>query len=245
MHDSRVIIVTGGGSGIGRMVVEIYAADSWTVVTADMKGGDGVGRPVDNEAFIRADVSRPEDSEQVVQECRRRYGRIDALVHCAGILNREADYHDIERVIAVNLFGPLILSRCTAPVMIANGGGVITMVGSIVGYIGSIDHPAYSASKAALVGLTRSLARKYARNGIRANCVCPGSIAGTNLRHDITDGNPQLTQQEYLGLIKKIPIGRVGTPTDVAWLIHFLTSDKAAHISGAIFTIDGGEMINV
>lgn len=245
---SKVVVVTGGCSGIGKATAELFGAKGWTVIIMDIND-DGhrianqIHKNLGNGMFLKVDVGNYNEVEQAVTACWETYGHIDGLVNNAGILTAEDSPVEIARTIDVNVKGPVFLSHLVVPLMIKSGGGSIINMGSITGQTGSPGFPVYSATKAAQIGFTKSLARKYGRNHIRANCICPGSITGTgllrsNLKHE-------LSQVDYARLMQKIPIGRVGKPSDVAQVAYFLASPEAAHITGATIIVDGGEIINV
>jgi NAD(P)-dependent dehydrogenase (short-subunit alcohol dehydrogenase family) len=245
-----VAFITGGASGIGLATARLYAQRGYRVAVADNDGDRGEMAVKELEsatraAFIKADVSRPEEARFAVVEAVRKFGKLDAAVNNAGILGPEgfilnAD-EELERVISINLCGPLWVCKHVVAHMKQHGGGAIVNVSSIAALVGSADYPAYAASKSGLVGLTKSLARKYGRNNVRANCVCPGSVRDTNIL--VRARGAALTTQEKLELTNAIPLGRITTPQDIAETIFFLTSPAAGALTGAVVVVDGGEML--
>jgi NAD(P)-dependent dehydrogenase (short-subunit alcohol dehydrogenase family) len=198
-------------------------------------------------SFMPCDVSQSLEVERAVAASLDSYGRINVLVNNAALLGPgdllASSDDDLAKVLAVDLFGPLCLSKHVLPHMTKQGGGVIVNIASIACFVGSPNYPAYAASKAGLVGLTRSLARKYARRNVRINCLCPGSVRGTNLR--TRSALRKYSTQEELALIGRIPLGRTVYPHEVAEMVFFLASPAAAAMTGATIVLDGGEMLGL
>lgn len=244
---NNVVIISGGASGIGQAAGRLFASRGWTVAVLDVKNNPEFASGHANNhdggiMFFQTDVSDFVQIKAAVSECISKCGRVDTLVNCAGILMREESPTDIARVIDVNLKGAIFLSKLVIPHLLKSGGGSIINIGSITGLLGSPGYPVYSATKSAMIGLTRSLAKIYARNKIRVNCVCPGSISGTSLLK--THLNQVPSKEDFIRLMQKIPLGRIGKPDDVAQAVYFLSSPDASHITGEIINIDGGERFN-
>ena len=229
------MVVTGGASGIGAACM-----DWWRD-----RDGIAVGLDVDGSApdVTSCDVTSEEDVTTALKTVRETHGRIDAIVHCAGVLGPqvplvELTLADWERVMAVHATAGFLLAKHGIPVLAENGGALV-FTGSIVTSGGSATHPAYAAGKAALVNLARSLAGPAGRHRVRVNVVSPGSVVGTKfLREERPDG---LSLVEVAGLAASIPMGRAGTGADIAATVGFLASPEARHITGADIVVDGGE----
>jgi NAD(P)-dependent dehydrogenase (short-subunit alcohol dehydrogenase family) len=241
----KVALVTGASSGIGRHTCLMYAREGARVVVSDIveeaaqetvrliqdKGGEAI--------FVKADVSNPEDCENMVRQTVDRFGRLDIAFNNAGIggeQNPTAEYslEGWQKVIDINLSGVFYCMKYQIPAMLKNGGGAIVNMASILGWVAFANSPAYVASKHAVIGLTRNVAVEYAKQGLRVNAVGPGFIR-TPLIADLENN-----QQAYDMLISLHPIGRLGESDEVAELVVFLSSDKASFITGAYYPVDGG-----
>ena len=242
-NNRRVAIVTGGAKGIGRAIVAAFAGRGVASVIADIDldaaeaAAKEVRRSGGEAIAIRADVACVDDIVRLVGETVTRYGRIDILVNNAGILSNtpydriaEAEW---DHVLDINLKGALFASREALKPMLAQGWGRIVFISSLAGRSGGVSvGPAYVASKAALVGLTRHLAKKVARNGVTVNAVAPGTT-----ETDIIKG---FTDDEMVAINDAIPAGRLGKPEEIAETVAFLASDSAAFITGAVIDVNGG-----
>lgn len=237
--DGRVALVTGGGQGIGAAICRRLAAAGARVAVLDLTVEKG--RAVADEIrglAVAGDVTSPGDMERVRAAVEAALGPVDLLVNNAGITGRAAKLWelvkaDLESVLAVNLVGPFVCCRAVVPGMIARRFGRIVNVASIAGKEGNPTLGPYSASKAGLIGLTKSLAKELAGLGdITVNAVSPAVIATP-----ILDGLPQATI-DYM--VSRIPLGRVGRPEEVAALIHYLVSAEASFTTGQCLDISGG-----
>jgi len=247
----KVILVTGAGSGMGRIAAEMFAAEGAAVVATDYAVG-----PLDETvALVRdaggritgvpGDVSSAADVQRAVGEGARAFGHLDVLYNNAGIMPAEdtsveqTSEETLQRVLDVNLKGVFLCCKYGVPELIKAGGGSIINIGSFVAAIGcSVPQDAYTASKGAVVALTRSLAVQYGRHGIRANALCPGPIETPLLRRLWT------SEDERNKRLNRIPLGRFGTPEDIVHAGIFLASDESAWMTGATFMVDGGITIN-
>ena len=244
--DGNVIIVTGGGGGIGRATAERFAGEGARVALVDLddaglKESVAAGERAGDEALaIRADVTQSADVRRYVDATLARFGAIDFLHNNAGVLGDLApltDYSEatFDRVIAVNVRGVWLGLKHVAPVMRTPGAAIVNTA-SIAGLMGSRHIVAYTASKHAVVGLTRTAALELAPRGIRVNAVCPAPIE-TNMVKALEAGAGSGARER---LTATLPLRRFGEPAEVAALVAFLCSRDAAYITGGLYTIDGG-----
>lgn len=240
----KVAIVTGAGSGIGRAIAILYAAQGAKVVVSDIdeKGGQETLETIltnQGEAvFIKANTSNPEDHEILVNKTLEKYGSLDIAVNNAGIggpLGMTGDYpiDGWDRVIGINLSGVFYGMRYQIPAMLKAKGGSIVNMASILGQVGTRFSPAYVAAKHGVVGLTKTAAIEYAGQNIRINSIGPGYI----LTPLLTNTLDEATLQTIAGLH---PIGRLGRAEEVAQLALWLNSDLASFVTGAYYAVDGG-----
>ncbi|MEM9221197.1 MAG: SDR family oxidoreductase [Pseudomonadota bacterium] len=232
----KVALVTGGRSGIGRAIAVRLRDEGARVLTAQ-RGAD-----LEFEA-VTADFSDPENPAAVVREVVGRVGRIDVLVNNAGVMREarieEMDLADWQTTLAVNLTAPFLMIKAALPHLRSTRGSIVN-VGSVEGLGANPNHAAYCASKAGLHGLTRAVAVDHGAEKIRCNTVAPGWI-DTDLNLDFIEGQSDPNAFRH-GLSRIHPIGRTGTPEDVAALVAFLAAEESGFITGQIFTVDGGRM---
>jgi 3-oxoacyl-[acyl-carrier protein] reductase len=243
--DGRTAIITGAGQGIGRAVALRLASSGVGVLLADINletvrtveqeiSGDG-GRAVS----VQADISDAAGAEAVVKLAVESFGGLDILVNNAGItrdgLLLRLKPEDLDQVLSVNLKGAFYTCRAASRVMMKARSGSIINMSSIIGLMGNVGQTTYAASKAGLIGLTKSLARELASRGVRVNAVAPGFIETA-----MTEALPEETRQEMLA---GIPLARFGKPEDVADLVHFLASDNSGYITGQVVVVDGGMLM--
>jgi NAD(P)-dependent dehydrogenase (short-subunit alcohol dehydrogenase family) len=248
----KVAVITGAGSGMGRVAAQLFAAEGASVVVAEFAapGGEETVRLVSDAggtaSFVRADVSREEDARAMVEAAVDRYGRIDVLYNNAGIMP-EADHSVVDtdvdvwdQVIAVNLRGVFLGCKYAIPQMVEQGSGSIINVSSFVALLGcSVPQDAYTASKGAVLSLTRSLAVQFGPNGVRANAICPGPIE-TPLLMDWLLKDEAAKQLR----LARNPTGRFGKPEEIVNAAIYLASDESRWTNGAQFVIDGGISVN-
>ena len=243
----KVAIVTGAASGIGRGIASLFAQEGARVVIADINdaGGQQVAAELGGPAtarYIHTDVSDGTQVRALVQETTAAFGGIDVLVNNAAtvIFKRlvDTEEHEWDRVIATNLRSVYLCCRYAIPAMLRHGGGAIVNVSSVRALATTPLVSSYDASKGGIVALTRSLALEHARDGIRVNCILPGSIDTPVFRANLRAEGDE--DEQYRKTAAGIPLGRVGQPLDIARATLFLASDEASYVTGAPFLIDGG-----
>ena len=241
----KSVIVTGGGSGIGRATALAFAAEGARVVVGDIHEQEGqatvaAAKERGGEAvFVRADVSRAADCAALVDEAVKRYGRLDVAFNNAGINIRVAPIAEIEeaewqRMLAINLTGVYLALKYQVPAMKRTGGGAIINTASVGGLIGTAGVATYCATKHGVIGLTRSAALEYIKDGIRINAICPGATRTAMLEEWFKD--PEI-ERSVKG---QHPIGRIAEPEEIARAVLFLASSDASFMVGHPLTIDGG-----
>ena len=248
--EGKVAIVTGGSAGIGLAVANAFASNGARVVVAarGMEAATGAAEEIEREwgaqaLAVRADVSRPADCQALVEAAVRRFGGADILVnnaaHFALVPLLDANTEDAARFLDTNLLGALFCSQALARWLMANGrSGAIVNVSSISGARPARGCGLYSASKAALNSLTKSMAFEWTEKGVRVNGVAPGHVATEGVKADFAAG-----RLDYEAMIAGIPAHRIADAADIADVVLFLASDRARHVVGATLTIDGGESL--
>ncbi len=242
--ENKVAIVTGGGSGIGRAISILYAAEGAKIVVSDVDehgGNETVSEIISKGGtaiYVKADTSIAIDSKNLVKQTITKFGKLDIAVNNAGIAGplKLVDEYSIEewdKVIRINLSGVFYGLHYQIPFILNSGGGSIVNIASILGKVGTKNMSAYVAAKHGVIGLTEAAALDYADKKIRINSIGPGYIV-TPLITNIMDNN---TMKKLEGLH---PMGRLGTPEEVAELALWLNSDKASFVTGAYYNIDGG-----
>lgn len=239
--EDKVAIITGAGRGIGKEAALLYASEGASVVVADVDSAaaDVVGEIEDrggSACFVRCNVAESAECDALLRESVERFDRVDILVNNAGItrdgrLVKLTD-EQFDLVLSVNLKGTFNATRAVAPHMIERGAGRVINVSSVVGLYGNFGQSNYAATKSGVIGLTKVWARELGPKGITVNAVAPGFI-----QTEMTETVPE----KVLDLMRsKTPLGRLGTPRDVANMYLFLASDEASYVNGAVVSVDGG-----
>jgi 2-hydroxycyclohexanecarboxyl-CoA dehydrogenase len=249
MLKDRVAIVTGGGSGIGRAICLRLAAEGARVAVAELNPGSGAetaqliaGRGAGEGVAIGTDITDLASVQSMVDAvCERWGGRIDVLVNNAGWDRLEpfleSQPETWEKVIAVNLRGPINCFSAVLPVMVRQGGGRVISISSDAGRVGSTGEAVYSACKAGIIGFSKTVAREVARHMINVNVVCPGPTK-TPMLDEVTSGS----QGERIieAMVRSVPWRRLGEPEEIAAAVAFFASDDAAFCTGQVLSVSGG-----
>lgn len=241
---SKIAVVTGASRGIGRQTAALLAKQGYFVaVNYNKSEAEAASLVREIEAFggrafsVRADVTDMNEVNIMTDKVHSVFGSVDLLVNNAGVALPQSLFTDCteaerDRVFGVNVYGVMNCVKAVLPDMIHKKSGCIINVSSVWGITGGSCEVVYSASKAAVIGFTKALAKELAPSDIRVNCVAPGVID--------TDMNAHLSREDINALSEEIPLGRTGTPEEVAELICFLASDNAKYITGQTVSADGG-----
>jgi 3-oxoacyl-[acyl-carrier protein] reductase len=244
--EGKKAIITGGSRGIGYTIAELFLKEGALVYIMDLVPCD---RMADLETtakekgtsaiYKKTDVSSEEETTNVVKEILGESGGIDVLVNNAGItrdgLTFRMPFEDWQKVLAVNLSSAFLVSKHIAMAMMKKRSGSIVNMASVVGIAGNVGQTNYSASKAGLIGFTKSLAKEVAARGVRVNAVAPGYI-DTEMTQRLSDEAKEI-------MLSRVSLGRAGTPEEVAKVVLFLASDLASYVTGEVIRIDGGMAI--
>ena len=243
----KVALITGGNSGIGLATAALFANEGAKVMIAarDSDRAEAalrtIGADRDHGRHVVCDVHLENDCQGAVDATFEAFGRLDVLINNAGVIYRGRDVvrttlEEWEKTFAVNVRGAFLMSKYALPLMIRAGSGCIVNVASYFGLVGGIGVAAYCASKGALVQLTRAMALDHADEGVRVNCVCPGSVQTPMINQAWTeygDGAPEAWAAKH-------PLGRIAQPEEVAQAILYLASSASSFVTGAVLPIDGG-----
>jgi 3-oxoacyl-[acyl-carrier protein] reductase len=245
----KVCLITGGAAGIGKTTAERFSQEGAKVVICDIveDAGIAVSKAIAGD-FFKVDVTDRTAVQHWIDEIVNRYGQVDILINNAGILRdnflvkvkegqlvKQMPEEDFDLVIAVNLKGTFNCTQAVAPYMIQQKAGVILNASSVVGLDGNIGQTNYIATKAGVVGMTKVWARELGRYNIRVNVIAPGFTA--------TEMVMSMPEKVLEGMKSRIPLARLGQPSDIANAYLFLASDEASYITGAVLRVDGGIVI--
>ncbi len=247
--EGKVALVTGAASGIGRATALTCAREGAKLIIADMNEDGGqqtvhmITENGGDATFVQVDVTSATEVEAMISKAVETYGRLDCAHNNAGILGTPfipmTDYTEDEwdQIMNINLKGVWLCMKYEIPQMLQQGGGAIVNTASGAGLVGSASFPIYDASKHGVVGLTKSAALQYAKQGIRVNAVCPGVI-----RTPMVEQGIQINPQFEEGAIARNPSGRLGKPEEVAEAVVWLCSDTASFVTGHAMSVDGGSL---
>jgi len=241
--DGKVALVTGGSRGIGRAVCEALAEQGATVAVNYVKGesaarevADGIVAKGGKAEIVGFDIADTKATETAIEELAKRHGRLDVLVANAGIaidgLLLRLKEDDLTRLFDVNVKGSLTCARVATKTMMRAKTGRVIFLSSVVGEMGNVGQTGYAATKAAIIGAAKSIAREFASRNITVNVVAPGFV-DTEMTHSMTDA---MKEQ----MLKAIPLGRTGKASDIAGACAYLASDEAAYVTGHVLRVNGG-----
>ena len=236
-------VITGAADGIGWAMAQTFAAAGYRVLIADLDGERAAARAAalgPGHLGLGADVTSAQDGARLAARAAEAFGGVRVLVNNAGIADRhlpslEQDMDHFARVLDVHLKGTFLMSRTFGAMMIASGGGAIVNIGSIAGVAGMPRRNAYGAAKAGILAMTRAMACEWAAHGVRINAIVPGYVETALVRALVEDG--RLDQGR---IRRRIPLGRLGRPEDIAEAALFLASSRAGYITGTALAVDGG-----
>jgi NAD(P)-dependent dehydrogenase (short-subunit alcohol dehydrogenase family) len=251
MLKEKVALITGSGSGIGKTTAIVFANKGAKVVVNDVNAENGnqtVGEIKRNDGdaiFVKADVSKSNECKKMIRAAIKEYGRIDVLFNNAGIAKgvpiHKTTKQEWDKIIDTNLTGVFLASKYAIPWMIKQKKGTIINMASISGLMGSANLAAYCASKGGVISLTKAMACDLGKYNIRVNCICPSHTLTPPVKSTI-ERLPKPTV-EYI--LSRYPLGRFGSPEDVASVALFLASDESAYMTGSAIVVDGGATSNV
>jgi 2-keto-3-deoxy-L-fuconate dehydrogenase len=247
---SKIVAITGGGSGIGRAIAELFAAQGAevSILELNVAGGEDTVKTIGSKGgkakAFACNVSDQRQVKEVLSNLAHQSGRIDILVNCAGISHigklESTTEEDFDHIFKVNVKGVYNAMAGVINQMKAQGGGVILNLASIAGSMGIADRFAYSMTKGALISMTFSVARDYIKDNIRCNCISPARVHTAFVDGFLNKNYPGQEKEMFEKLSKAQPIGRMGKPEEIAALALYLCSDEAGFITGTDYPIDGG-----
>ena len=249
----RIAVVTGAGSGIGAAIAGLFGRQGAVVAVLDRDDAaaaattEAIRTAGGRAASYRCDVSDDAGVEAVFRRLEEVHGRVDILVNNAGIAHvgtiEQTAAEDFERIYRVNIRGVYLCSRAAIPLMLRGGRGVLLNMASIAALVGIVDRFAYSMSKGAVLAMTKSIAIDYMKRGIRCNCICPARIHTPFVDGYLAANYPGREAEMFRSLSEYQPIGRMGTPEEVAYLALYLCSDESSFVTGQAYPIDGGVLV--
>ena len=237
----KVALITGGSRGIGRAMVELFSESGYSVAFTYKSSHEAAAELSERTGAlaINADSSNPADVERAVKTVEEKLGNVDILINNAAVssfsLFTDLTLEAWRASFSTNVDGAFLYSKLTLPSMIRNHSGRIINISSMWGQVGSSCEVHYSATKAALIGMTKALAKEVGPSGITVNCIAPGVID--------TDMNAALSEDDMVALKDETPLMRIGTPREVAAAALFLVGDDAAFITGAVINVNGGLVV--
>jgi NAD(P)-dependent dehydrogenase (short-subunit alcohol dehydrogenase family) len=246
--DRRVAVITGAGAGIGEAAARLFASEGARLVVVDIDERALAAITAELEAAsavvldLAGDISQADFCKTVIARTMAQFGRLDILFNNAGIVFNgnlvECTEDEWNKTLDVNLKSMYLLSRNAVPVMQRQGGGSIINMASVAGPTGVANRGAYSVSKAGVIGLTKSLAADFVKDGIRVNCICPATVDTPSLRQRIADSpDPEAARRAF---VARQPMGRLGSPEEIAAMALFMASDDSRYMTGQAVFMDGG-----
>lgn len=238
----KTVLVTGGSRGIGRAIVEKFAKENYNVILNYNKSGYAaldIAKQYKNVEIFKADVSSKKDVEAMINFAEEKFGKIDVLINNAGIsctgLLQDLTLDEWNKLFEVNVTGTFLVTKEVLPKMISEKSGKIINISSVWGLVGASMEVAYSASKAAIIGFTKALAKEVGPSNITVNAIAPGIV--------MTDMVSNLSIEEFEAIRNEIPLGKIGSTEDIANAAFYLAGDNAEYITGQILSPNGGWVI--
>ena len=242
MSENKVAVITGGTRGIGKAIAKIFAQNGYNLAinyVSENTDIESLEKEIKNNneiLFVRANVSKFDEAENLIKNAIERFGKIDVLVNNAGItrdnLILRMKEEDFDSVIATNLKGTFNVTKNAVSYMMKKRTGKIVNISSVVGVSGNAGQCNYAASKAGIIGFTKSIAKELASRGILANCIAPGFI-GTDMTEVLSDAVKE-------NINNQIPLKRMGSPEEIAKAVYFLGGEENTYITGQVLNVDGG-----
>lgn len=238
----KTVLVTGGSRGIGKSIVQKFAENGYNVILNYSKSEEAAYRlseKYNNVKIFKADISNKKQVQEMIDYATSEFKKIDILINNAGIsstgLLQDLSEEELNRIFSVNVNGTFFCTQSVLPQMIARHEGKIINISSVWGLVGASNEVAYSASKAAIIGFTKALAKEVGPSNIHVNCIAPGIV--------MTDMVSDYTVEEFDDIRSQIPLERIGSTEDISNLAYFLASDEADYITGQIISPNGGWVI--
>lgn len=238
----KTVLVTGGSRGIGKSIVQKFAENGYNVILNYSKSEEAAYRlseKYSNVKIFKANISNKKQVQEMIDYATSEFKKIDILINNAGIsstgLLQDLSEEELNRIFSVNVNGTFFCTQSVLPQMIARHEGKIINISSVWGLVGASNEVAYSASKAAIIGFTKALAKEVGPSNIRVNCIAPGIV--------MTDMVSDYTVEEFDDIRSQIPLERIGSTEDISNLAYFLASDEADYITGQIISPNGGWVI--